>query len=241
MRTRIVVAIASLVLPAVVSAQRVPMPGILRPRPTGPDELPRQPEPIARAMAYQRLRISVETYPLVSYVQTSSFANRQSAAWMTLGGGTRAEYRLTPIASATLDLTSSLVGGPVYLHTAELGTRLHAARSERRVEPFLDLRVGYIASSSGELGTLVNSPYGVAPANTPYSSQYSHGWGAVAGGGVEYGLTRTLSLTTALLATRWSMTAHDLTTASSAEPSYALTSLRYTLGVTYNPVRALYR
>jgi hypothetical protein len=187
------------------------------------------------------MRISIETYPLVSYVQTSSFANRGSEAWMTLGGGTHAEYRVTSMAAATMDLTSSLVGGPVYLHTAELGTRIHAPRSERRLEPFVDLRFGYIASSSGALGSPIIGPYGVPAVNTPYSTQYSHGWGGIAGGGLEYGLSRTWSLTTALLATRWSMTAHDLTGAYPSDPSYSLTSLRYTLGFTYNPVRTILR
>ncbi|HEY2066887.1 MAG TPA: hypothetical protein VGG84_13105 [Gemmatimonadaceae bacterium] len=241
MRTRFVIAIASLLLPAVLSAQRIPLPRILKPYPTDPDPLPRKPEPIARALAYQRLRISIESYPLVSYVQTSGFANRASSSWMTLGAGAHAEYRLTDLAAASMDLTSSLAGGPVFLRTAELGTRIHAQRSERQLDPFVDLRVGYLTSSTGELGALVSSPYGVPAVNTPYTSQYSHGWGGIVGGGLEYGLTRTFSVTTALLATRYSMTAHDLSSTSTADPSFALTSLRFTLGFTYNPVRTIYR
>jgi hypothetical protein len=240
MRTRLLVAIATLLLPAALSAQRTPaQPRIVRPRPADPDPLPPTSGPIARAMSYQRMRISVETYPAISFIQTSAFANTGSSAWTALGAGTHADYRFSHLASATLDVTSSLLGGPVYLQSAELGTRLHRERSERGIEPFVDMRVGYFSASSGIFGTVGDDPFAV-PAGVGNSLlQYSHGWGGVGGAGLELGLTRTLSVTTELLAVRGQMTTHQLS--SQSDPSFALTSLRLTLGLTYNPVRTLYR
>jgi hypothetical protein len=240
MRTSVVVAIASLLLPAGLCAQVVATPRILRPRPGDPAPLPPQADPIARTLAYQRLRISVESYPAVSYVQTSAFAGSSSSAWGTVGAGTRAEYRVSRLASATLDLTSSLYGGPVQLHTAELGTRIHQERSEHGVDPFIDLRVGYLAMSARPLDSF-SEAFGLPAISGNSLLQYSHGWGALAGGGVDVGLTRTLSLTAALLAARSRMTSHDAYGPSISDPSFALTSLRLTLGLTYNPVRTLYR
>ena len=241
MRIRVVVAFLSLLLPAALSAQRLPLPGTRRPRPAEPVPLGPQPEPIARAVAYQRLRISVESYPVISYVQTSGFATGGASSWTTLGAATRAEYRLTPFNSATLDLTSSFAGGPVYLHTAELGTRIHRERSESGLDPFVDLRVGYLAANDRGLDSFGNDPFGVPATNGGYRARYSRGWGGIVGAGAEYGLTRTLSLTTALLATRFRLTSHDFLSASPTDASFTLTSLRYTLGFRYNPVRTVSR
>jgi hypothetical protein len=242
MRTRLILAIASLLLlPAGARAQLVPGGRILRPRPADPAPLPPTAGPIARAISYQRMRISIETYPAISFIQTSAFANTASSAWTTLGAGTRAEYRVTRLASATLDLTSSRLGGPVNLQSAELGTRIHRERSEHDVDPFIDLRVGYFAASTGSFGSVGNDPFG-APVGIGNSLlQYTHGWGGVAGGGLELGLTRTISMTTALLAVRSRMTSHQISARPAPDPSFALTSLRLTLGLTYNPVRTLYR
>lgn len=237
MRTRVLVAIAAIVvlLPGTLSAQRLPMPG-RHPRPGAPQPMPPESGPIARELSYHRLRISVESYPLVSFVQSSGLASGGTATWASFGAGTRAEYRLTRTMSATLDLTSSFLGGPVDLQTAELGTRLGRARTERRLEPFADLRVGYTAAMAQGLSSYLDDPIGYPIPHGAYGSRYSNGWGGIAGVGMEYGLSRTFSLTTEVLGTQSRMTAHDVLSRV-AQPSYSITSLRWVLGLRYNPVR----
>jgi hypothetical protein len=238
MRIRVVAAAVALLLPAGLSAQvPLPMPG-RRPHPATPQPMPPEAGPIARELSYTRLRVSVESYPLVSFVQSAGFASGGSSTWAALGAGTRAEYRVTRFMSATLDLTSSFLGGPVDVNTAELGARFGRVRTERRLEPFADLRVGYAAASSRELGSYLNDPVGYPIPHGAYGSRYSSGWGGVAGVGAEYGLTRSLSLTTELLATHSRMSAHDVLS-TTAQPDYGITSVRYVLGIRYNPVRTV--
>jgi hypothetical protein len=236
MRMRGLIVIASL-LPATMTAQRRPVPGGSRPPYIDPAPPSRQPEPIARAVAYQRMRLSLESYPLVGYVRTSGFTGSATSAWMTLGSGVRADYRVAPLVSTTLDLTSSLAGGPASVTTAELGTRIHAERSERGVDPFVDLRVGYVETSNGLFGF----GDGVTGGSASSPLMYSHGWGGIVGVGAEYGLTRTFSLTTELLATQSRMTAQEIQGGTVATPAYTLRTVRYTLGLRYNPVRTIYR
>jgi hypothetical protein len=86
----------------------------------------------------------------------------------------------------------------------------------------------------------MDDPIGYPVPHGAYGSRYSSGWGGVAGAGVEYGVTNTLSLTSELLATHARMSAHDAL-ATTAQPSYALTSMRLVLGLRYNPVRMVTR
>ncbi len=242
MHVRAVVAIALLLLPAGASAQRFPLPGDPRRGPLGPVPLPRQPEPIARALAYRRWRLSVESYPMVSYVQSPGIAtDGQATAWTAFGAGTRAEYLLTRYVSATLDLTSSLLSSPVKMQTAEIGTRLRPERSERRASPFVDLRVGYVSAFDRNLGSIVDDQYGFPTTQGAYGARYSRGFGGVAGLGVEYALTRTLSLTTAGSVMRNRLTAHDFQFQNTqpVNRDFAMTSYRYQIGIRYNPVRLI--
>lgn len=238
MRIRAVVALAMLLLPGVSSAQHFPRPRI-GPDPARPAPLPgRTPEPIARALAYRRLRLSIESYPLVSYVQSQGLsADGRGTAWTMIGGGTRAEYRATRFVSATMDLTSSFLGSPVRVQTAELGVRLRAERSERRLYPFVDARVGYVSAFNASLGTISDAPYGYPTPRGAYGVRYSRGFGGIAGAGVEYTLTRTISLTTAASVMRSRLTAHDIEPGQAGMPNFGMTSYRYTLGIKYNPVR----
>ena len=233
MRIRGLIVIASL-LPATMTAQRRPVPGTGQPPIYDPAPPSRQPEPIARVVAYQRSRISVESYPLLGYVRTSGFTGSPTSQWTTLGTGVRGDYRVASLVSATVDLTSSLAGGPVSVTTAELGTRIRAERSERRVDPFVDLRVGYVETSNGLFRFGYENTTGSAPL------MYSQGWGGMVGAGAEYGLTQTFSLTSALMATHSRMTAQRIQSGFVGTPAYALTTVRLTLGVRYNPVRAIY-
>ena len=236
MRVRIVLAVVTLLLPAGLSAQvlPLPMPG-RRPHPAAPQPMPPEPASIARQLSYTRMRFSFETYPQISLIQ-SSLANGGGSTWGALGAGSRVEYRMSRLTSATMDLTSSVIGGPMNLVTAELGTRFGRARTERRWEPFADARVGYVAAFSREVGSYMDDPVGYPTPHGTYGSRYSSGWGAVAGAGLEYGISSTLSLTSELLATHSRMSAHDVL-ATTVQPDYALTSMRLVLGLRYNPVR----
>ena len=240
MRVRAVIAIVLMLLPAGASAQRLPLPGPWGRGPAQPVPLSPQPAAIAREIAYQRLLLSVESYPLISYVQAPGFTtDGRSSAWTSFGAGTRAEYRLTRHASATLDLTSSIAGSPVIMQTAEIGTRLSPERSESRVYPFVDLRAGYISAYDRSLSSIGNDPYGLSTAQGVYGARYSSGFGGVAGIGMEYTLTRTLSLTTTGSVMRSHMTAHDYAATQRVEPGFAMMSYRYTMGIRYNPVRVV--
>ena len=124
MRIRAIAAIVVLLVPAALSAQRIPLP--IGRRPPRGEPLPPTAGPIAKEQAYRRWRLSVESYPMVSYYQTSAFGS-----WTELGMGTRADYLINRHMSATLDMTSSLIGSPSVVNTAEVGTRLHPEWAER--------------------------------------------------------------------------------------------------------------
>src|SRR3954464_15207453 len=117
MRTRAVVSVALLLLPIAAGAQRAPVPRTGT-APGRPVPIGRQPEPIARAQTFERLRYSVESYPIVSYLQASRAPGGRSASGSTVGAGTRLEYRLSSRAAATLDVTSSVDASPMRVQTA---------------------------------------------------------------------------------------------------------------------------
>jgi hypothetical protein len=239
MRVRAVVAIGLLLLPAGLSAQRIRAPRIGGRGPAQPAPLPPQPAAIARELAYKRLRLSVETYPLISYVQAPGFGDGVVTSWTSFGAGTRADYRLTRYASATLDITSSFLGGPAVTETAELGARFHRQRSESRAYPFVDIRAGYMHAYDSYV-TPLDNVYGYPTTQAVgYGARYSHGVGGVGGAGLEYALTRRFSLTTAGSVMRNHMTAYDFRGARPMNRGYWLTSYRYTLGIRYNPVRLI--
>lgn len=241
MRVRAVVAIAVLLLPTQLQAQRR-VPGIGRPGPAEPVPLSPQPLPIARAVAYQRLRVSAESYPMISVAQAPNFAgDGRAASWTAFGMGTRVEYRLTSHASAMMDLTSSIAGSPLIVQTAEIGTRLRpgVVDFDQRTFPFFDLRVGYISAYDRSLGAATTDPSGFPIPSGIAGARYSSGFGGVAGVGVEYALTHSFFLTTAGSMVRSHMTSHDYASTRTVVPSFAMTSYRLILGVRYNPVRTM--
>lgn len=236
MRIGAAVAMIVLLLPVELSAQRLRLPGARRPRPA---ELPPQAPGIARELAYKRLRFSVESYPLISRVESSGFiGDGVVSSWTSAGTGTRLDYRIAPHLAATMDVTSSFIGGPLIMETAEIGTRLRPDRSERRLYPFVDVRFGYVYAyhtSFRPIGDYFGS--GNQPAG--FGSQYSQGFGGVAGAGAEYALTRSLSLTTGASAMRNRMTAYGYQGVRPSNTKYQMTMYRYTLGIRYNPVRLI--
>lgn len=236
MHLRALVSIALLLLPAASDAQRFPMPRIGR-GPGRPAPLPPQAPEIARQLAYMRLPLAIESYSLISHFQSSSIVQGVPSSWTSMGMGTRADYRVTRSLSATLDMTSSFVGGPALTQTLELGTRLRPERSERKAYPFVDLRAGYMHSY------YVNSrpmryvdPY--APtASYGIGASYSHGLGGAAGAGMEYALTPTLSLISAGSVLRAHMAGRGYGVARPSPDRFGMTAYRYMAGIRYNPVR----
>jgi len=236
MRYASFVVLALAVAPALLSAQRFPVRigngGI-----SVPADLPPQPPAVARQLDYLRAPLSVETYPMVSYFVAPGFVGANAAGhWASAGVGTRADYRVTRLISATFDMTTSFLGGPADNATAEVGTRFRPERNERRVYPFLDLRLGYSALYDVSFDQR-DYVYGY-PSSGPigYGAHYSQGIGAVAGVGSEFALGRQFSLITAGSVMRGRMTAYNVQGAGS-HSTFGMTQYRYTLGLRYNPVR----
>lgn len=240
MRARAIIpVVAVLLLPSAARAQRFPMRGprgVSRPQPA---PLPPQPGPIARELAYKRVRLSFETYPMVSHFQAPGLTGSRIPDWTSVGFGARADYRLTPFSSLTFDVTSSDFGGPSNVHTAELGTRIHRQRAAGRFYPFADLRVGYTAA----FDNLVASGYDVD--GNPIllgggGSRFSSGYGVVAGVGTEVGLTRRFSLTTGASVMRARMGVHSYDAGQFDNGTFGMTMYRLTIGLRYNPVRIIH-
>jgi hypothetical protein len=234
MRVRALVATALLVLPAAAEAQlRIPR---IRDRgPARPVPLPPTARPIAREMVYVRLPYSVESYPLISYFSAPGMGMGVSnvSSWTAGGAGTRLDYRLSRIASLTLDMTSTFIGGPAVTQTVELGTRLRPAPSESKWYPFVDLRLGYLNTFERE-----TRPYDyVDPSSASSFSRMNHGIGAVAGTGVEYALHPRVTLTTAgtYMRTRVSPVLSDPSRPITGR--HTMSVMRYSLGLRFNPGR----
>lgn len=232
-----VVVIAALLVPVGSSAQQLPLPlpGTRKPGPAQPAPLPPQAGPVARNLAYKRMRLAVESYPLVSYVQASSGLVPN---WTSFGAGTRADYRLTRHVALTLDFTSSFAGGPADVHTGELGLRFRREGSARTLSTFADVRVGYIAASGGQFNPITGD-YGYPVTGDAGSLSFSQGVGAAVGAGMEYALTRSLSLTTSGSVMPTRVTTRAFIGGPPSEHRFNMTLYRYTLGIRYNPVRLI--
>ena len=235
MRIRTVIVSVALLLPSVASAQLRPGIDGRNPGPRMPEG--RQPEAIARAQALIRSRYSVEAYPLISRVEASGLgAGSPAARWTSFGTGTRLDWRQTDYLSWTVDVTASYLGGPAVTETAEIGTRIRPENWNDRVRPFADLRVGFEHVSQ----SLSNGDLGFTPVLSQSSAvRYGGGFGAVAGAGVEYFLSNTLGLTTAVSMMRSHMTAYDFSgmSAPAGETSFRMTTYRLAVGLRYTHVR----
>jgi len=222
-------------LASMAEAQRLPT--RTRGGPARPAPLPTLPPGVARELAYKRLPMSIETYPMIARFETDGFQGR-SSSWTSFGMGTRADYRVARFMSATFDMTSSIFGGPALAQTMELGTRFRPERRDHSIYPYLDVRVGYVHAFDGTLRGLdfvdpVTSPAGPG-------AHYSHGFATVAGAGLEFAVTRTISLTTGAsrLHSRMRPYGYGGVQPDNRTP-YSLTSFRYLVGVRWNPVRLL--
>ena len=230
------IVVAALVLPSAAFAQvRGGEIGVRRPG--QPVPLGRQPVEIARSVAMQRSRYSIESYPLFSRVYASSSPGIAPAHYNTFGAGTHLDYRGTQWLSYTLDMTSTTLGGPTTAQTAELGFRLRPSEWDSRLRPFVDVRGGFEVANDGYFSS---NQVGFGP-NLGGGSRYSRGFGGSLGAGAEYTLTPSISVTTSLSALRTNMVAYSLS--GFAPPTggndFHMTSYRLALGFRYNPVRYL--
>lgn len=241
MRTRALVVIALLSLPAGLSAQGVRLPRVGRGTRPQPAPLPPETAPVARALAYKRSRWSIEGYSLINSVRVPTAAGGVTS-YTTFGTGTRADYRYTERFSATVDFTASPLGDPAITETAEIGTRFRPLPWNEEIRPFFDVRAAYMHMYD-TFAFPMQTSVTAGGLNQQYveESRYSRGFGSVAGAGLEYSLTNTLALTTELTAMRNRMTTYRLTSPTSipSGTTYWMTSFRYTLGLKFNPVRAL--
>lgn len=238
MRARVLLAAGLVLLPSVTEAQRRPRIrlGGQPPRTTG--ALPEGPaaRPVHEALRYQRLRISIEGYPMVSRMTVRNFADVPGETFTTGGTGTRFEYRFHKMAAGTLDVTSSFIGGPVFNQTAELGFRIGPSRAGRDIVPFADARAGYFYSVPGQLlGGFSNDPQ----INFATGMEYAGGPAALAGGGVEVAATRLFSVTAAAMYGKARMNAHHLLRTNSVPNRYTMSATRFIVSLRYNGVRVI--
>ncbi|MEK7403245.1 MAG: hypothetical protein AABZ80_12890 [Gemmatimonadota bacterium] len=239
MRVRTLITCA-LLLPGAVSAQRR-IGGRIGGRVAPPVDLPPQAPAIANEMRYVRLPISGESYTFISFVESPTAGSNALASWGTLNAATRLSYRLNPFFLATADMTQSVLGGPVRSGTLELGTRFqpNGGDSESRTRPFIDARAGYMYSYESYLYS--PNPTVVNP-SAFRASRFGNGFGVIGGVGSEYSLTRTVSLTTGMWATRSRLRAART---SGFQPTpvvretWRVTTYRLSLGLKWNPVRAV--
>lgn len=238
MRAHVLLAAGLVLVPSLAEGQQRPRIrlGGQPPRTTG--ALPDGPaaRPVSQALRYQRLRISVEGYPMVSRVSVPSVAGVPGETFTTGGTGTRFEYRFHRLAAGTLDITSSFIGGPVFNQTAELGLRFGPSRATRDIVPFADARAGYFfAMPRQQFGGFPNDPQ----MNFSSVMDYSTGPAAIAGGGVEFAATRLFSVTTAMSYARAHMRAHNGLRSSNVLDRYTMSATRFIVSLRYNGVKVL--
>jgi hypothetical protein len=241
MRARAILALALLLTPAIVDAQRS---GGIRLRPRGPGRaapLPeKRPAIVAEAQsnAYRRMRISLESYPMVAHIVAPGFGDIATPnSWTTMGAGTRADYRVAKYLSATLDITETFFGGPANTESLELGFRVREPRLEQtRVMPFFDVRFGYMRA----FDTYFRPGDIAANAGSDIGSRYGQGVGGVVGGGLEIALTRRFSATTAVSMINANMSSYDPYDFAPSNTRYNMTTYRYIIGLRFNPVRNVF-
>lgn len=241
MRVRSLALLALLALPSWSSAQRIPVPRIHRRVEPRPAPLPPQPPIIANQLAYRRSLWSFESAPVVTHMELPA-ATGGTAVYTTLGTSDHADYRLNDHYAATVDFGASTdFGSAVYLLT-ELGTRYRPLGLDSKVRPYFDLRGGYMFMYDQYAGV---APNGSAIAEQQFiqGGRFANGFGASAGAGFEYPLTRSLALTTELTGMRSLLRAYHTSGPAgfpNNEGRYWMTSVRYMFGFKYNAVR-LYR
>jgi hypothetical protein len=197
---------------------------------------------VSRALAYKRLRWTAEGYAMMSSVRVP-LNGVGMTSYSTFGTGTHAAYSLTDHFSATVDMSASFMGGPVITEGIEVGTRYSPFTWEHSVRPFFDVRGGFLRlydTYALPVGSLLEA--GGTLQDAALESFYSRGFGGIGGVGTEFTLTRSLALSTEISATRMGMRTYQRQGPSGIPggQSYGMTSIRYTLGFKYSPVRSLH-
>lgn len=237
MRSRTIAFFALLALPALSSAQRLPRPRIFRRPEPPPAQLPPQPAVVANQLAIQRSRWSFESAPVVTHMEVPAVGGG-TAVFTTLGSADHADYRINDHFAATVDMNLSSDFSSAYYYVGEVGTRFRPLSLEDDVRPYIDVRGGYMYMSDQYTIATPGGPIPVQQFQSGWRS--ARGFGATAGTGFEYTLTRSLSLTTELTATRSSLVAYHVYGAAelpNREGRYWMTSVRYMMGFKYNAVR----
>ncbi len=239
---RVAAAVALVMLPSALLGQRGRLPRGVQGK--GPAAAPLPPEmpAVSRALAYRRSRLATEGYSMVSAMQLPSGTGMTQ--FTLVGAGTHAAYRYTDRFSATLDVTSSLPVGSANAQTLEAGFRYSPSSLEARIRPFVDLRAGYarvsaMVSEPTEESLVANALGGPSLA---YGNRSSRGLGGITGAGFDFSLTRSIALTSEVMAMRGRMSTYRWTgnAAISDDSRYWMTSYRFMVGLRFNPVRALH-
>ena len=245
MRSRLMVAMLVLALPALSDAQRVLRPPQTGRRPDVPAEKPPLLPGIHDAMAYSRYklsRFSLEQYPMVSYFQTNGLvAEGITTDYLTFGDGTHIGFRAAPSLTVGMDFTSSVLGGPFSLGSSELGVRVRPWTG-MRVTPFVDARMSWAYSSSTDASsTAVPLIFVYQATQDRFTSGSGHG--GVLGVGAETRINARFWLSAGLTHARFRMNSRTLVPAnpgdSAPEWRYLANATRLAVGVRYNHGRWL--
>lgn len=191
---------------------------------------PPQPEPdnpIARELSYQRKRLAVESFPQAMAVSAPGFLTARDG-WTSIGGGARADYRVTDQWSAVGETTTAWAGSPVGTFTLELGARYRPPMTRERILPFVDVRLGWASlwqrlpmpNANGDLR----------------SGATARGPGAVAGVGMEYLLSPSWSAVAGAALSHSAMRAHA-DGFDGASHQFGMTTARLVAGLRYNRIR----
>ncbi len=245
MRTRTVAVIALLTLSSLATAQvggrRPPTGGTTTTKP-GAAPLPPEIPEVTRGLAYKRSLWTVQGYAMFGSIAEAA-GNGSSSTLAGVGAGSQVDFRFNDMFSATGDLTATLLSASSVVGTAELGTRFHPLNWSQQLRPFVDVRAAYLQTHDTYAFPDVGIPVGAPGSGFSGSPQgrYSRGVGTLAGVGFEFGLTQSLGLTTELLAMRSKLTTYRFSGPASTTPnfSYWTSTYRYTIGLKYNPLRAL--
>jgi len=238
-----VVATLALLAPSALIAQRGRLPRGAG-KGAGPTAAPLPPEipAVSRALAFRRSRLSTEGYSMISSMQLPTGAGTEQ--FTMVGAGTHGAYRYTDNFSATLDITSSLPIGSANSQTVEAGFRYSPTSLEARIRPFVDVRAGYArvtaTVSDATQESLVSNALG-GP-SLVYGNRSSRGLGGITGAGFDFSLTRSIAITSEVMAMRGHLSTYRWTGTSTAADNgpYWMTSYRFMVGLRFNAVRALH-
>jgi hypothetical protein len=203
-------------------------------RPERPAEKPPQAPGIRDVRSYNRYkltRFSIESTPMISYMQTTgAIAPNIPADYWGLGDATLVAFRATPSLFVTSAFTATSAGAPFGMNSSEFGLRIKPWTAPR-VSLFADARASFAFTSDFSL------PSQAVPFAAMYMDAYtdfsmSRGKGMLLGLGSEARLNARFSLMTSLSYTHYEMRTSNLHSSSTWD--YQNNATRLNLGVRYN-------